>query len=599
MVYCRNRGLILTLLLLATTLVYINGLNNPFVPDDRFIIFDNFGPRQSWTPSDLFRRSLFGTTPSETAYFRPLTLLTFALNYPFAGKNPQGYRLVNVATHLLVVVLMTFLFSRLTGQWVAAFATLLFALHPAHVQAVSYISSRSDPLYSALALLCLLFWHKGNKAQGRRRLYYLGSALFTFFLGLFAKETMIVVPPLAVVMDLTWNETGSWRIKIGRNRAWYFGFLLLFAIYLIIRVGVGFSLTMEGDIKIALWSRLFLASKLFFLYLALAFYPVHLALFRTVVVPQTFFEWQVMAGAFLLVALAALAYLFWSTHREISFGVLWFLISLLPVLSLTLLNAPMMEHWLYLPLIGLMLAFVAAVRILAERVGEVRGAAIGLILLALLLSARTIMRNAEWSNMVRLLSHNALSYPGYFKTWQWLGDAMRRKGMVNDAIRAYKTSLALKPNQLQSLVALGEVLSLAGRNNEAEAVLSQVVSKQPRQGWFHYLLGMHRLKVGKNRQAVEALEKSIGLNPSAMAYHGLGSAYLRTGQTQKGERAFQKAILIHQGESGFHAEFHLDLGKLYLAEGKNQEAQEEWRIALRFEPNHAEARTLLEKPAKE
>ena len=194
MTYLRNHGLILAALLSVTALAYANGMRNPFVPDDRHIIFRNFQPWQGWTAGDLFQRSLFSTSPSESAYFRPLTLLTFALNHSLAGKKPEGYRAVNLALHLSVTALSFLLLSSLMGKWLAAFVALLFALHPVHVQAVTYISSRSDPLYTLLALLCLLFWHKGNEALRIRRTLYLCCALGAFFVGLFAKENIIVVP---------------------------------------------------------------------------------------------------------------------------------------------------------------------------------------------------------------------------------------------------------------------------------------------------------------------------------------------------------------------------------------------------------------------
>src|SRR3990172_2685965 len=188
MAWVRKESLILPAILLATVLVYANGLSNPFITDDKHIILKNFQPWQRWTVADLFNRSLFSTIPSESSYFRPLTLLTFAFNYPLAGPNPAGYRAVNIGLHLLVVSLIYLLLSQLAGKWVALLGAFLYALHPVHVQAVSYISSRSDPLYVLSALSCLLCWHKGNHSQGAKRMIYLSSALCTFFLGLFAKE---------------------------------------------------------------------------------------------------------------------------------------------------------------------------------------------------------------------------------------------------------------------------------------------------------------------------------------------------------------------------------------------------------------------------
>lgn len=590
--------MILAAILLVTALVYANSLRNPFTTDDRYIILKNFQPWQSWTLGDLFTRSLFSTSPSESSYFRPLTLLTFALNHPFAGANPWGYRAVNIALHLLVIVLIYLLASQLAGRWVAIFCALLYALHPVHVQAVSYISSRSDLLYTALALSSLLLWFKANHAQGIKRALYFSSALSAFFFGLFAKENIVVVPAVAVVMDFIWNDGEPWRDKLKTKTAWYLGFVLLFCIYFFVRLEAGFPLSMEGGREFALSLRILYALRIFSLYLGVVVYPAHLSMFRVVPVPESFFEWQVIPGALLLAGMLITAWLLRHKQRDISLGLLWYLISVAPILNLTLLNAPMMEHWLYFPLIGLTLALVSAVRTVAEKVGEVRGAALGLIFLALLLSAKTVSRNAEWGDLVKLFSRDVFYYPGNWRAWSWLGDASKTQGRLKDAIRAYRASLSLNPKQAPTWVALAEALSVAGHDDEAEKIFAAAVSARPKEPWFWYLLGIHWLKVGEYQEAIEPLEKSIELQPSPMAHHSLGSIYLRLGQKEKAEESFRKALVLYPGKGRFHSGVHIDLGKLYLRQGKPKEAQEEWQLALRFEPNNTEARSLLQGQVK-
>ena len=600
MTFLKSNTTIFAVLLFATTIVYLNSLSNPFVPDDRGIIFKNFRAFADWRSTDLFGRSLFAREPSESTYFRPLTLLTFGLNYSFAKGSPAGYRIVNISLHLLVVSLTFLLLSGLTSTWVAAFSSLLFALHPVHVQAVSYISSRSDPLYSALALFSLILWHKGNRAHGAHRHLYLLSALAAFFIGLFAKETMVVVPLLALAMDIVFRDSGSWQQKIKDNLFWYVGFLLLFALYFSIRLAEGFPLITEYGRKVTseleggLGSRLLLAPKLFALYIGLAFYPAQLHLFRIVPPPRAFFELEVITG-FLLVGMSVLMIrLFWKSQHEISFGMLWFLISILPVLNLIRLNADMMEHWLYLPLIGLVLALVSGIKSLAEQVGERRGASIGLILLALLLSARTYTRNAEWGDLVKVFSQNISAYPTHPTAWVWLGDALTAQRNPAEAIRAYKTALHLRPNY-QALIGLVDNLAAVGGQQDVEETLSWATTLFPQDPWLLHILAVQQLRAGRNRAAIEAIEKNIALAPSASSYHILASANLRLGEKGKAEEAFRYALLLEPGNPDPHAAVHMGLGRLYQLQGQFEEARAEWTIALRFKPNHQEAQALLTK----
>ena len=465
-------------LLLVTTAVYVNSLRNPFVVDDRAIIFQNAPSSDNWTFAGILRHSLIGANPSSSGYFRPLTSLTFVLNFSLARDRPAGYRIVNIALHLLVVAAVFVFFSLLSCRWIAALSALLFSVHPAHVQAVSYISSRSELLYTALGLLCLICWHQGCQSRGWRRAVWLGGALFAFFTGLFAKETMVIVPLLAVVMDLSWSRS-TWRRTLKENFGWYLGFVLLFCIYLSIRVGEGFPLTQEAGRQLDFFSRLRLAFKLFALNLGVVFYPLHLSLFRVVPLPGSIFEWHVILGLVLLVALLALVYLFWRLRREVSFGILWFLISILPVLNLTLLVAPMMEHWLYLPLIGLTMAVVGMARGLAEMTGRVRDFAVGICFIALLLSIRTVIRNHEWYDLVSVYSRDVELYPGNPRAWRWLGESLQRRGRFDEAARAYRNSLAINPNRSGTWEGLGYALLLAGKRDEALKAFSQALSMNP------------------------------------------------------------------------------------------------------------------------
>ncbi|MGH7831824.1 MAG: hypothetical protein ACREP8_16805, partial [Candidatus Binatia bacterium] len=193
--------MILVVLLVLTIVVYANSLRNPFVIDDQHIVVRNLLLRD-WTVSNLVTSHLFAPLGVETQYYRPLTLLTFAINYGFSELNPLGYHLVNLALHLLVVIVSYLVFSSFVSPQTAGFSAALFAVHPANIQAVSYISSRSDPLYTMLTLLVLFCWIKGHEGRGIGKILLLSLSLLFFFLGLGAKEVAIVGPALVVLTDL-------------------------------------------------------------------------------------------------------------------------------------------------------------------------------------------------------------------------------------------------------------------------------------------------------------------------------------------------------------------------------------------------------------
>lgn len=596
---------VLALLALLAGLIYANSLHNPFVIDDQSIIVRNFLLRQ-WTLADIMKSHLFSTVGVETQYYRPLTLLTFAINYDYSELNPAGYRIVNIALHLIVVTLLYLLLARFVSPWVVGFCAALFSVHPANVQAVSYISSRSDPLYTVLTLSCILSWAKGNWAQGIEKLFFRSFSVILFFLGLLAKETAIVAPALIILTDWIWHNDRAWKEKVTQNWGWYLAFGIALGVYITIRAGAGYALNMEGSLEawkagreLALWPRILLALKLLGLYLAFTLYPLNLSFFRDVPIPQGPLEASVVLGLLALALMIAIAFFSWPSRREITYGIVWFLVSILPVLNLTSLNAPMMEHWLYLPLIGFALAFVGCIHALGRRWGEVRGSALGLVLLFILLSARTVMRNAEWGNPIRLFLSGAQHFPNDEKNWLLLGFAFSERGMPDQAIRAYKTGLGINPNHAYGWSGLGEALSASRKDDDAEKSFLTAISIMPKNPWLHYVLGIHRLKTGKINGAIEALNQAVTLTPPLpLAYHVLGSAYLRDGKKDKAEEAFRKVLSFLPQTREIHAAVHVELGKVYFSRGKLKEAEEEWRIALRFDPNEMEAKKLLRKETR-
>lgn len=592
---------VVAILLVATALVYANSLQNPFVVDDQHIVVRNLLLRQ-WSLADIMQSHFFAPLGAETQYYRPLTLLTFALNYTLFELNPAGYHVFNLTAHLVVVVLLYVLFSLFVTSWVAGFAAALFALHPANVQAVTYISSRSDPLYAIFTILSLFLWVRAAKQTGLKSATFRSSSIFCFFVGLFAKESAIVTLPLIVLTDLIRSDRSKWRQEL--HIGWYLAFGAALILYLAIRVGLaGYALSMEGSRESwrsggpgEMVARILLALKLAYEYVALAIYPLNLSFFRDIAVPQGPLEPGVVAGITTVIVLAGLAIFFFRPRKEISYGILWFLIAIFPVLNLTSLNAPIMEHWLYLPLAGLALAFVSGVRILGAYLGEARGATVGLCLVLILLSGRTISRNAEWGNPIRLFQSDARRYPNGAKNWFLLGYAYLERGIPNQAIPAYKAGLAINPNDAFGWSGLAEALSMARKDDEAEKSFLRAIAIMPETPWFHYALGVQRLKTGKVDGAIEALKRAIGSNPPLpLAYHVLGSAYLRQGKTDEAQRAFSRALAMLPRARETHAAVHIELGKLYLDKGDINAAREEWQVALRFDPNNNQVRILSEK----
>ena len=129
-----------TLGLLATC-CYLNSLQGQLVHDDIFAIRDNNDVRPSTPLATVFQDDFWGAPmSSETSHksYRPLTVLTFRLNYLLHGLDPWGYHAVNAMLHALVTMLFGFLCKHVAFRHedLAFLSAALFGTHPVHTEAV-------------------------------------------------------------------------------------------------------------------------------------------------------------------------------------------------------------------------------------------------------------------------------------------------------------------------------------------------------------------------------------------------------------------------------------------------------------------------------
>jgi hypothetical protein len=358
-------------LLLLAVLPFLPSLRDPFFSDDylhverlqlvrpgtwllalRSWILRADDTSAWWTPKDL-----------AIPYFRPLVTLSFLFDHSLWDMRPFGYHLTNLLLHLLTTLLSLGIARRvLTTPFAAWAAAALFALHPCHTEAVSWISGRTDLLagiFFAGALYCHL--RSRGRALSRwgetphtprlgRSLWHLG-VLVCFLLAICAKEMALTLPLVLLVHNLLYPGSGSLREPLGRRLVMPLLLLCMAGLYVALRAvllgrgvpphpfahGPG-DPDMPRQVLMAL--PLYLADLVLFVpaepMLTFPFWVRHIMLFL------------VFCALALLVLRDSLRH---SADRTASrFAVLWVLITLLPVLPVTV-----GERFLYLPSLGYVL----------------------------------------------------------------------------------------------------------------------------------------------------------------------------------------------------------------------------------------------------
>jgi hypothetical protein len=173
--------------LALTLLLYAPVVNSFFLSDDFFYL------------SQVVHLDFPGVLLLQPGVFRPLHVASWLVDYHLWGLNPLGYHLTNIVSHaltaFLVCVVARQLFRRVIPQteatWAAAFAGLVFLVHPSHTEAVSWIIGRHDVL-ATLFVLCA--WFTYMQYQDRSRLTDLALSLCAFFIALLFKESPLTFP---------------------------------------------------------------------------------------------------------------------------------------------------------------------------------------------------------------------------------------------------------------------------------------------------------------------------------------------------------------------------------------------------------------------
>ena len=182
----------LFIIVLISFIVYLPVLQNGFVnlDDDKYI--QNNPMLAAFNLNEIFSRFVEGN-------YHPFTMLIYSVEYQFFGLNAEGYHAVNLLLHLLNVILVFYVVLYLSNKTeVALVASLLFGIHPLHVESVAWASELKDLLYTFFFLsgwICYLRYLKESKTK----LYI--YCLLLFLLSLMSKAMAVSLPVVLLLTD--------------------------------------------------------------------------------------------------------------------------------------------------------------------------------------------------------------------------------------------------------------------------------------------------------------------------------------------------------------------------------------------------------------
>lgn len=145
--------------------------------------------------------------------YKSIALWSYSIQYQVSGKNFGAYHMVNLLFHIVNILLVFFLVSKLLKKKIlAAIAALLFALHPMFVEPVAWITGRKDLLYMLFFLLSLISYHKFLKSEGITRFLFILLSIGLTFVASMAKIQAFTIPVVFILMDIYYKRKLSLEI---------------------------------------------------------------------------------------------------------------------------------------------------------------------------------------------------------------------------------------------------------------------------------------------------------------------------------------------------------------------------------------------------
>ena len=561
---------LLPLLLLAvvTFAAYWNAWPEALVLDDKMFAGQERFADLSRLPA-FFRESVWATTGYEDKLYRPLLLVSFAIDATLFADRVAVWHLVNVLLHVLATLSVYLLLLRLLrlsdpqGEspiLIALLAAVVFGVHPIHAEVVNSIFNRSI-LFVTIGSTAGLWWLL-RYLDSRPALAWTGIWL-VYWPVLFSRETGIVLPALAVV--LVWiYSSGGWRQKARRCLP-----ALLMAVPLLVYLAMRARaieppMPLEGgeagdplgltDLVssggLLDWSSLMNLAGVWLDALRLTLWPRPLLVNHPP--PDSMLQ---IAGLFVHLGLVIAAiYLYRRERPGLITGLAIFYIALLPTSRLfgsENILPHLSERYLYEPSVGLAVLLVFGLRYLQRR-GDHLLAAAPVVLAVCLLTPLTWARNADWSDDIALLEHDYRHGVLRMKSLQALtaglvveGDYIRavevcreseklpgKSGYLNlncgtaytmsgDPDRAEQAYLDATEDDFSRARALSNLSYLhivQGRRDEAGLQLETAIESENRPATRAYLRGLRliRLYPGDRDRLLEArghFEEALSLQP--------------------------------------------------------------------------------------
>jgi len=577
---CRRNVFAFVAIFVIVLTIYSNTFHASWHFDDDINILTNKPLHLKELTWSNIKKTFFASVNNVGKIYRPVACLSFALNYYVGKDNVLGYHIVNVSIHFLAsLFLFLFLYQTLNlpllkarygpnSYFIALLSTVLWAINPVQIQAVTYIVQRMASMAGMFYIMSMYFYLNGRTSENKARQgIYFFLCFIAAVLAFGSKENAVTLPISIFLFDLFIIQ-GLSKENIKRNSI---------IVLLLLLIPVALALVLKGPSifstqnllsgyerrAFTLAERLLTEPRIILFYISLLFYPMpgrlcinhDIAISHSLIDPPT-----TIVAILFIVGIICVSIVKSRKWPFVSYCIIFFFVNHLTESSIFPLEL-VFEHRNYIPSMlffaPLAILLLRALQLFSKKRSMQVIISIFIILVLVGHGHNTFVRNVIWKTGESLWMDAVDKNPKLPRPYHNLAKYYGDMGYREKEITLYLQALALErgPNY-------------------------------PSNHMTHYNLALAYISIDQKEKAIKHLRKAIELAPGfSSAYNNLGVLMMKQGKYDEAFNNFISA-LSHDEHS---AVAHNNLSFILIKKGRLAEALSESKKALALEKDFTRA----------
>lgn len=576
--FLKSRIILFVLIILSSIIVYYNSLKNDFIWDDILLIERNEYLESIEEFKKALTKDFFGvdTEKSDKAgYYRPVITLSYFVDYKLWGLKSFGYHLTNLIFHTLNSFFVFFIINKLSkNNYLSFLSAVIFAVHPVHVESVSWISGRTDVLAATfffISFYCYILFSRPSKYKKK----YYRLSLFSYFFAVFSKEMVLTLPLILILYDYIYysNKLNALLKRI----KFYIPFFTINLLYVVLRFFI-FNIEISSAYQTNTINNLitfFIKGLPYYFYILITpFSQNHYKIIN-------YAPLNIFTGFIAITIFIFIFYLFIKIKSNlIKFFYAFFFISILPLINIIRISSPVdqvfpvAERFVYIPSLSFSLFIPFFVFYYGKKFLKL--ANIIIIIVILLYSVKTVYQNNVWKDNKSFFLKTLKKSPYSTTIVENAGTVYYEKENYDKALKYYNQAIKF---DISSNIAYVNMLVIHSHNQTIEEGIKlglEGLKKFPENYNINLNLGLLYMDNDDFNNANKYITKAIHIDSNNYkGYYNLGLLYLKYGDYEKSYDNFKIAnsknrfnldTLYNMAYIQFHYKNNIELSKKYLNE---------------------------------